>query len=345
MQRIKKYIPQSVKNIKYFLKGINTYLPSRFNWLLPEHQYQFLNDKIHRSGVRQRPVTARTCYSLWLRLLVYLKNNNINNKFDAIAEIGPGDSLGIGLSALLSGTNKFYAFDIEERGFNNSNEMLLNELVDLYKNKSDIPDNIELPKAKPFLNSYKFPANILNDELLNRCLSDERVAAIKKALQNTKDDSEGNKEDVEIKYIVPWNNNAKIKKSSLDLICSWAVMEHVDDLANVYSAMNHWLKSGGIVAHLISFNMHNTATRWNGHWTYSEKAWRVIRGKCVYLINREPYSSHARLLKQNNFKILSEWLYRKPNTLKRRNLSASFKSKVSDEDMEIYSALVIAQKQ
>ena len=46
--------------------------------------------------------SARYCYSVWLRHLSLLKENGMHNIPETIAEIGPGDSLGIGLNALIT---------------------------------------------------------------------------------------------------------------------------------------------------------------------------------------------------------------------------------------------------
>ena len=48
-------------------------------------------------------VSARYCYSVWLRHLSMLYQSALPTTFKTTAELGPGDSLGIGLAALLSG--------------------------------------------------------------------------------------------------------------------------------------------------------------------------------------------------------------------------------------------------
>src|SRR2546426_12622447 len=45
----------------------------------------------------------RYCYSVWLRHLVTLLPFGFQIKGARIAELGPGDSIGVGLAALLSG--------------------------------------------------------------------------------------------------------------------------------------------------------------------------------------------------------------------------------------------------
>ena len=60
-----------------------------------------------------------------------------------VAELGPGDSLGIGFSALISGADKYFAFDVVEHANASRNFEIFDELVSLFKNKEDIPDDKE----------------------------------------------------------------------------------------------------------------------------------------------------------------------------------------------------------
>lgn len=55
---------------------------------------------------------SRYCYAVWMRHLVFAYNNGIKDICGTIAELGPGDSLGIGLTGLLTGCDKYYALDV-----------------------------------------------------------------------------------------------------------------------------------------------------------------------------------------------------------------------------------------
>jgi hypothetical protein len=77
---------------------------------------------------------------------------------------------------------------------------------------------------------------------------------------------------------------------------SQAVLEHVDELASTYQELYRWLKPGGFMSHEIDFRCHRTARKWNGHWAYSDSAWKLIRGVWPYLLSRQPHSTHIELL-------------------------------------------------
>ena len=56
--------------------------------------------------------SARYCYSVWLRHLIRAGETGLSTQPKVVAELGPGDSLGIGLAALVSGSSLYYALDI-----------------------------------------------------------------------------------------------------------------------------------------------------------------------------------------------------------------------------------------
>lgn len=46
-------------------------------------------------------ISARYCYFVWLRHLVKAYENGLKTRFNRVAELGPGDSLGVGLAAMI----------------------------------------------------------------------------------------------------------------------------------------------------------------------------------------------------------------------------------------------------
>jgi len=338
--KINYLLPQSIKKIKYILKGIGTFFPFSLARFFPQHQPQFYN----RGCVRQSPVSARTCYSIWMRNLITLKNEGLlSDKMKIFAEIGPGDSLGIGLMALLSGFNEYYAIDFRKTAFNNSNLKILKDLIDLLSSKTAIPDNNELPKAEPILKDYNFPVDFFTEERRNLLLDKKRIEKIKKVLNRIIDgESEAQEDEISVHYIIT-DEIEKIKKQSVDLVYSVAVMEHVEDTKKIYSQISRILKNGGVFAHIIDFKSHGSASLWNGHWTYSDIIWKLVRGRSVYFINRKPFSWHVKEIKDSGCSVLCTVLKNKENKINRKSLIKEFK-KICDSDLEICSAFIAGAK-
>jgi len=281
--------------------------------------------------------STRYCYSVWLRHLVIAKNNKLNYNPKIIAELGPGDSLGIGLAGLISGCEKYYAFDVVEHTNIEMNLKVFDELVRLFKSKSDIPDEKEFPKVKPFLDDYSFPQDILNKKRLDVALDNSRLEKIRNSIKKFRH------QDSLIQYKAPWFNSHNIEKHSVDMIYSQAVLEHVDNLQETYHSMYSWLKPSGFISNQIDFKCHGTAEEWNGHWTYSNFIWKIIRGNRPYSLNREPYSTHIRIMKDEGFKVICEKKTTLKSSLKISQLAQRYQF-LSSEDLTTSGCFVQAIK-
>jgi hypothetical protein len=162
-----------------------------------------------------------------------------------LAELGPGDSLGIGLAALLSGAQQYYAFDVVKYANTKRNLLIFDELVDLFRDRSRIPDDSRFPGVKPNLDRYDFPAYILTDDRLQTALDRERLTSIRQELADLSDDHARQRQ---IAYFAPWDNTALMKEQLVDMVYSQAVLEHVSDLDHTYRMLGRWLKPGGHVS-------------------------------------------------------------------------------------------------
>jgi SAM-dependent methyltransferase len=315
-------------SVKPLLRGISTYLPGA--------------DRLLPSRGTGGTVSARYCYSVWLRHISWAHENGLSTRPDVIAELGPGDSLGIGLAGLLSGATKYYALDVIEYAGSERNLEILDELSELFQKHEAIPDEKEFPQVKPYLSSYAFPHHILDAARLGECLNKERIESIRKALAGFSDE---HGKDIEVQYLVPWFDSGVLesKAGSIDMIYSQAVLEHVDDLTGTYEAMYRLLRPGGVMSHQIDFKSHGTAKQWNGHWAYSERLWKLIRGRRTYLLNRQPHSAHITLLGECGFEVVCDITVRDTTGIQRKQLAREFRG-LSDEDLTTSGAFVQAAK-
>lgn len=282
--------------------------------------------------------SARYYYSVWMRHMIHAYKNGLYQRPEVVAELGPGYSLGVGISALLSGAEKYYALDVMEWASKDHNLRVFDELCMLFASRASIPTEEEFPGIKPQIDSYDFPWHILSDEFLTQCLDKQRINKIRECIE-AGDFSENSP----IRYFVPWNNNATIRHESVDMIISQAVLEHIDDLDQTYRAMNLWLKPTGFMSHDVDFRCHGFTYKWNGHWTCSKKYWRFLTGKLTFSINRRPHSDHIRLLKENHFDVVCDIKSQAESGIRQNQLVSEFMY-ITDDDLITQTAFIQARK-
>ncbi len=283
-------------------------------------------------------LSARYCYSVWLRHLVRAHERGLNPLVHSLAELGPGDSLGIGLAAMLSGVAVYRALDAKVHAARERNVAVLGELYRMFQQRAPVPGDMEFPDVHPKLASYDFPCQILNDEVLEIALRAERVAAIRAALEDGNERIDG----IRIDYIAPWEGFSLRAPASVDMVISQAVMEHVEDVAGTYRALFVMLKPGGLMSHNIDFRSHGLTRDWNGHWTLADRTWRLVKGSRPYLINRLPHSAHGDALEGIGFRVVADWR-RGGQIIERSRLAPAFGG-LSDEDLTTSGALMLSVK-
>jgi len=264
------------------------------------------------------------------------KRSGLDPDPKVVAELGPGESLGVGLAALISGCDQYYAFDVVEHSGIEKCVSVFEELVSLFDERTAIPGREELPEVKPYLESYEFPSDILTEKRLKRALDKARLEKIRRSLVSQDDDSM-------IHYMVPWDGAGVLDAASVDMILSQAVLEHVDDLRGAYRAMYAWLKPSGHISHQVDFRSHGTAPEWNGHWRYPDWVWALIRGRRAYLLNREPHSMHLTMLREEGFELVCDQTVEHPSRYAASDLARRFRSLPAD-DLVTSGAFIQARK-
>jgi SAM-dependent methyltransferase len=281
---------------------------------------------------------ARYCYAVWMRHLIFLSKQSNGIIPASVAELGPGDSIGVGLAALLSGVESYFALDVIKYWNNERNLRILDELTELFQKKAEIPGNNEFPLLQPVPDNFNFPSGIISDTLLQRSLKKDRLQQIREELKNPE-----NENNVFIHYKIPWYDKGIIVPESLDFIFSHTVLQHIEGVTNAYKAMNSWLKPGGFLSHLIDYKSMGFTTRWNGHWTFTDWEWRLMVGGRKFSINRMPHSMHMQLFKENNFNILFQRIENTKSELARKRLAKKYRS-LSDDDLNTSGTYLVAQK-
>jgi hypothetical protein len=180
----------------HMVKGMLTWLP-------------LLNPWRQRRATTGGTDSARYCYSVWLRHLVTLDQYGLTVKGALIGELGPGDSIGTGLAALLSGAAEDTGLDVVPFSAGANLTRIYDELVQMYFHREPIPNGSEFAVVRPCLDSYVFP-----DHLIDWMDYDARTEKICSELR-----SHVNRGGC-VNYRAPWSSPNEIAPASLDLIFS-----------------------------------------------------------------------------------------------------------------------------
>ncbi|HMR66178.1 MAG TPA: hypothetical protein PKE64_19375 [Anaerolineae bacterium] len=113
-----------------------------------------------------------------------LERHRLSSEPNSVAELGPGDSLGVGLAALITGTENYYALDVTRYANTDRNLSVFDELVAMFQAHASIPHDDDLTVVKPYLDSYAFPEHILTPARLQQALRPERLTNIRANLTN-----------------------------------------------------------------------------------------------------------------------------------------------------------------
>lgn len=285
-----------ISKLKAYVKGLVSHVPG-LEKILPHHNPQFY-------GLQTKEIDNNYPYSVWLRHLVMLNKFHLPSVYETVVEIGPGDSLGVGHMATLTGTKKYIATDIIDR--KNFAPISRADLKLMLEQKIPIP---EVRKIKPVLDILEFPSFI-----------------------NLSDHTD-----------ISFSLSQQLPHSFADLVISQAAMEHVENLDQTIRSISSWLKVGGVSSYQVDLKSHQTHDLWNGHWTFNDLEWKVVRGTLPYLINRASFSEHLDLHKKHGLRVIGTKVVTTPSTLSRKRLAKRFK-KLSEEDMTVSSAYICAIK-
>ncbi len=284
---------------------------------------------------------SRYCYSVWLRHYIFL-NSYGNFRPQQMAELGPGDSIGVSLAALLCGVEKIYAFDVNNTIDVNQNIKIFDDLVQMFNNREEIPSKNEYPYLSPAIENHEFPHDLINDSILEQSLNPSRIAEIREEIMQL------NSSEFNGKYIfykAPWDiNNAELY-GKIDLIISQAVLEHVLNLENTYKEMYNFLRIGGRMSHQIDFKCHGTSSYWNGHRFYRDKEWSFVNDVEGPAINRTTYLDHLKISENLGFTTKCTKLIKRDDGLAYEHFKDLFpESKITNDEFVTSGMFLISEK-
>jgi SAM-dependent methyltransferase len=280
---------------------------------------------------------AEYCYGVWLKHYCHLAAAGEPAVPARVAELGPGDSLGVGIAALLCGATEYYALDVYRHSSGARNLNILDGLVRLFKERHPLPTD-GWPSLDPFVDGQRFPSAYLTPAVMAAALDPDRVRAIRAAVQNLGTICDG----ICVDYRVPWDRQASIIQDSIDLVLSHSVLEHVDDPAATYAAVRQWLRPRGMFSSQVDLGSHGLASTWNGHFAYGDVTWWLMSGR-RFLINRVPASRHVTMLREAGFSVERALLHRRKDGIPAAQMAQRFQG-FNDDDLTCDSLFFQARK-
>lgn len=302
------------------LRGVGTWVPGVYR---PGR---------HKTG---GSVSARYCYSVFLRHLSLLHSCGLSTRHDSVAELGPGDTIGISLMGLLLGASRVEALDVVRHANSAGNAAILADLAGLLRQRAPIPDEQEFPLVFPRLPDYGFPS-FLDDTYVNAAIDPARIERIGAAIR-------GEPSDISICYCVPWQSSWTGASGGADFVVSQAALEHVEHIESVHRSLASGLRIGGIASHVIDFKSHGMTPAWDGHLQYTDLTWRIVKGRRPYLLNRRSPTDHLRAMEASGFEISRTWRTIVPPTISRSGLPPRFRD-WSDEDRSTTTMVVVGRR-
>jgi hypothetical protein len=312
-------MPLNIPNLKPLAKGMLSFAVPKLG-------------TVHGYGNPLGTLAADSCYSIFLRHVCLLRSARVVDLPKTVAELGPGSSHGVGFAALIAGAERYYALDLIDFSNAAQNLSVFDEIAAMFRERRPIPSSGLHSLRFPDLDDYSFPGFLAigaADEF------ESRVAEIRQ------DIASGSGRFV--KVAAPWMEKAVIETNSIEWVFSQSVLEHIDDLERTYATLFKWLKPAGYMSHLIDFYSHGLTKEWNGHWALSDLAWRGLKGRRPYLINRQPLQEHMRLWRENSFVTLLEKRNKRFDGLIPADFAPRFQA-ISDEDARVRMVFLVGRK-
>ena len=281
--------------------------------------------------------SASYCYGVWIKHLSILNAHGMLDIPRSVLELGPGESVGTGVAALLSGAERYVAIDAVPHMRPEANVAVFKELLQLFRSRAPRP-RPGFPPIDHYLDQRLFPAAALDEAWLEGALERSRLARIEAAVRAV---GSGDP-DAMIRYCT-WSAPQPVADGSVDLVFSHVVLNHVEDLEGLYAKCARWLRPGGWMSHQVDFTCLGTAAEWNGHRAYGDLTWKVIRGHRPYFVNREPPTTHQRLLEAAGFEVVQLLRGRKEGGITRAQLAPRWRG-ISDEDLSTQTAFLVCRR-
>ena len=140
------------------------------------HRYSRLKRVILRLALRNHTHSVRKSdlpnyhYGVWLRHISEAYDQGLPCGPATVCEIGPGETVGAGLAALISGADRYIAVDGTWAWDTAKNLAMFDSLVALFR------------RREPRASSGEFPSRVLTDDRMERALDPTRLRRIRDSI-------------------------------------------------------------------------------------------------------------------------------------------------------------------
>lgn len=305
---------------RLLLGGIKSYLPVKWNY--------------QGTGGTD---SAEYSLGVWLRHLEQCRRAGIEVHPGTLVEIGPGDSVTTGTSALLSGFDRYVGVDVVPHIRWELALEHLELLTDWFASGQLPPMPARYSRALPPLAEWKRPESLRPGTL--PWTSVDLIERIRAALVQ-----QGAVRPLELRC--PWSPDL-VEEGSADWVMAHGVLQDMGFrdgetvLQDSLATFHRWLRPGGVMTHHIDLTCPAGAP-WNHHWAWSPAFRRLVRGRRPYYHNGAPLSLYVSLMEDAGFEVTLGHLHELPG-LERTQVSPSYRG-LPDLDYRVAAAFLIARK-
>jgi hypothetical protein len=279
---------------------------------------------------------------VWFRHLLAAAKAGAAVRLERVVELGPGDSLGVSIAALLSGAAQCTSLDVVAHNDPEHDLMVFGQLVELFRQRASLPPDEEFPLMLPHGTASAFPRDLAPDGAVDAALAAPRLEAIRAAIPRRDLAA-----DLPLRYLCPWSEDV-VPAGSIDYVISQGVLQDMDHepgrdtLTRAFVSMARWLRPGGTMSHQVDLSA-PIGTAWNDHWAIGDTRWRLTRGRRPYYLNRVPLSEYLRLCRAHGFDVLGVTREPAPPGRSREEVAPAFRH-LPDEDFATSAVHFVARK-
>lgn len=282
-------------------------------------------------------VKADYYYGVWLKHLVLLQAAGLAGVPARVAEIGPGDSLGTGLAALLCGAQAYCGLDVHDFTEVARDQLLVDRLAELLRARTGVPSG--WPDVSRHLDAGRHPRSLVPAEVA-RATTEERRHALKQARAAANGDGA---ETPSVRLVAPWATQAAAFRPIYDVVLSHSVLQYVEDLDGLCALMFTLLRPGGYCSHQLDLSSLDITRAWNGHLAYPDIAWRFLTARQSYPPRRRCLPDYLQALQRAGLEVVDVQRGEAPDGLARSRLARRFRH-VEARDLRCRDAFVVARK-